>query len=275
MKKKLVSIIIPTLNSETFLPICLEAIKEQTYKDIEIIIVDGGSTDATVTIAKKYHVAKVTLYKKALLGARSEGINFVNGEYVVLLDSDQVLEKTAVERAVNEMKIYDMLVLDEDVYQVKTFVEKLFHEDRKVINTVKDTSPFTGVMLPRFYKFTLIEKAFKKIPKNIIEKVGGQDHAIIYYEAWKISKKVGILPNAVFHIEPNSIRIIWKKFYKWGYTSVDAHFEGYEELLAKKERFRTGLFKKGLIKASFASIFLLLLKGVPYKTGYFIRKVKK
>ena len=112
--KPLVTISIPTFNSAAFLGICLEAVRNQTYKNIEINIVDGNSHDSTVEIAKKFD-AKVVSYPGALLGARHEGLKIANGEYILLLDSDQIMESTCIERAVAEMdNAKDMLILEED-----------------------------------------------------------------------------------------------------------------------------------------------------------------
>jgi glycosyltransferase involved in cell wall biosynthesis len=276
MKQPLVTISIPTFNSEKFLERCLHAIQEQTYRNIEVNIIDGNSKDATLIIAKKFNVSKVKTYTHALLGARAEGVALAKGEYTLLLDSDQILEPDAIERAVSlaQNKKFTMLVLEEDVYKDHNLIEKLFKLDRKLIHSVKDFSPYTGVMMPRFYQTDLLKKAFKQIPEEEKKLVGGQDHAIIYHEAWKISNNVGLLSLAVRHIEPDNYPVIWKKFYRWGYTSVNAHYGKYEELLTKKERFRKGLFKKGLMKESFASITLLLLKGVPYKLGYYMGKLR-
>lgn len=271
----LVTISIPTYNSEEFLAMCLDAVKKQTFKNIEVNIVDGNSKDNTVKVAEKYGV-KVMNYPGALLGARYEGLKAADGEYILLLDIDQILEKTCVERAVAEMdNAKDMLILEEDVYRCDNFLGKLFHYDRKLIHEIKDLDPATSVMLPRFYKTELLRKAFENIPTDVLENVGGQDHAIIYFEFWNISQRVSILPNAVKHIEPNSFKIVWKKFYRWGYTSVGARTNKYMDFLNKKERFRKGLFKNGLWRESMASILLLLIKGVPYKIGYFVGKIKK
>ena len=54
MSKPLVTIIIPTFNSEKTLQLCLESIRKQTYKNIDVIVVDNYSTDSTVSVAKKY-----------------------------------------------------------------------------------------------------------------------------------------------------------------------------------------------------------------------------
>ena len=86
MKEKLVSVNIPTYNSESTLEQCLKAVKNQTYKNIEIIIVDSYSKDRTLEIAKKFN-AKVIMCKGKLLEARILGTEKSKGEYVLLLDS--------------------------------------------------------------------------------------------------------------------------------------------------------------------------------------------
>lgn len=275
MRQAKVSISIPTYNSAIFLGKCLEAIAEQTYANIEVNIVDGESHDATVAIAREHGVKNIFICKDALLSARFEGVSHSKGDFVLLLDSDQILEKTAVERAVAkaETEQLDMLVLEEHVYRPHSFLERLFQADRRLIHAVADISPFTGVVLPRFYRRKILLEAMNNIPKTVLKAVGGQDHAIIYYEVWQKSHKVALLDKAVSHIEPSSYKVMWKKFYRWGKTSTGAHHTRYNELLQKKERFRTGLFKKGLMRESLASILLLILKGVPYKLGYYRTKL--
>jgi glycosyltransferase involved in cell wall biosynthesis len=269
----LVTISIPTYNSEKFIKLCLEAIKNQTYKNIEVNFIDGNSKDKTIEIIKSLGYENIITNNLSLLASRYEGAKAAGGEYVLMLDSDQILDADAIEKCIAKLKEdFDMLILGETVYSDKKFLEKLFKCDRDLINSVRDLSPFTGVLLPRFYKKSLLLKAFEAIPQNILEKVGGQDHAIIYYEAWSISKKVGYTEQCVRHIEPSELIPMMKKFYRWGKTSTGARFGKYDELLNKKEHFRTGLFKKGLITASLGSILLLVIKGVPYKLGYYINR---
>ena len=275
MNKPLVTISIPTFNSASFLKKCLKAVRDQTYKNIEVNVVDGNSHDGTVEIANRFG-AKVMNYPGALLGARYEGLKVAKGKYILLLDSDQILEETCVEKAVAKIgKAKDMIFLEEKVFRRDNFIEKLFHYDRKLIERVKDLNPETSVMLPRFYRTKILKKAFTNIPTDLFQSVGGPDHAIIYFEAWNISHRVEVLPNAAKHIEPNSLRSMWRKFYRWGYTSVGARNGKYDDLLNKKERFRKGLFKNGHWKESMASILLLLIKGVPYKIGYFVGRIRK
>jgi glycosyltransferase involved in cell wall biosynthesis len=269
-----VTISIPTMNSGKFIDRCLEAISRQTYKQIEINVIDGGSSDETVDIAKAYGVEACT-HRGGLLGARELGARMARGSIIVLLDSDQILEPDAIERSVTALRDHDMLVLGEDVYSRRTFIEKLFHYDRVLVHSVKDFSPYTGVMLPRVYKKHLLHDAFLAMPAQVLEKIGGQDHAIIYYEAWKISQCVELIPDAVKHIEPANFMAVWRKFYRWGYTSKDAHLGEYRELIRKKERFRKGMFKPGLFVAGLGSVLLLTMKGIPYSAGLMAAKLKR
>ncbi len=276
MRNPLVTISIPTYNSEKYLKLCLEAIQNQTYQNIEVNIIDGHSKDSTLEVAKNAGIRHIYMCDKALLRARYEGIKIANGELTLLLDSDQILEASAIERAVEMVKNngLDMLALEEDVFKAENWLEKLFQLDRKLVHSVKDLEPQSSVILPRFYYTNLLKKAFKSIPEATLNGVGGQDHSIIYYEVWLLTKNISLLPNAVKHIEPNSIRLMMKKFYRWGYSSGDAHHPRYKALLAGKERFRKGLFTKGQFIASLASITLLILKGLPYFTGYYVKKFK-
>lgn len=277
MSNPLVTISVPTYNSEKTLKRCLDSIKNQTYKNIEINIIDASSKDQTISIAKKNGIKKIKICNNSLLASRYEGVKMAKGKYVLILDSDQILNYDSIEQAVKmaQSQKLDMLSLEEIPYSTKKFLEKLFDSDRKLINAVCDLDPFTGVILPRFFNTTLLKKAYAHIPKDIFETTGGPDHAIVYYESWLLSKRIGILKNAVKHIEPSSLPVFLKKFYRWGYTSIDAHSGKYHDLMTRKERFRTGLFTRGLIIESFGSIMLLVLKGVPFKIGFYAATFKK
>ncbi len=270
----LVTISIPTYNSSKTLKRCLDAIRKQSYKNIEVNIIDGASTDKTLEIAKKLKIKNIKILKGSLLEARCLGVQIAKGKYILILDSDQVLAADTIKEAVFMMSKYDMLVFEENVWKNESFLEKLFEMDRKLINMVNDLSPFTGVIMPRFFKTELIRKAYSNIPQKIFPETGGPDHAVVYYESWKLSKKVGVVPNAVKHIEPRELLLFLRKFFRWGYTSVEAHTGKYSRLLNKKERFRTGLFTNGMFVESLGSILLLVCKGIPFKTGFYIGRIK-
>jgi glycosyltransferase involved in cell wall biosynthesis len=272
MSQPLISITIPTYNSKSTIEACLKGIRASTYKKFEIIIVDSNSKDATISIVNKYNVDKCIIYPGGLLGARLAGIRQAKGKYILLLDSDQILSFDTLANSVKkcESERYEMVALEEKVYQVRTFIEWLYAADRKLIETEKDYNPMTSAILPRFFSSNLLKEAISTINPKIIDSVGGPDHAIIYYEAYKICQRITSIPHAIFHIESNTLVKTIKKSYRWGLTGTSAKtVNEYNFLMQGKERFRKGLFRNGLVIESFASILLLLIKGIPYKIGYF------
>lgn len=269
-KKPLVSVIIPTRNSEDTLQQCLRSIELQTYPDFEIIVVDGDSKDRTVEIARSFG-AQIVNYEKGLLGARYAGLKKSRGDFVLLLDSDQILERTAVERAILMMKSYDAICLEEHSYRPCTFIQKLFESDRRIVNKLWKThiDPIEGVLLARFYRRTIAETAFENIPKLLFPIVVAHDHAIINFEAFKISSRVGMLPRAVWHMEPVGLIDLWMKNYRYGKSARVLSRTGfYDDLIKKKIRFRKEALGSKELKSALQSYLLLLLKGISFQLGY-------
>lgn len=87
----LVSFIIPTLNTEKVLDDCLRSISIQTINNYEIIIADGGSTDNTLKIAKKYHCKIVPNHLKTGEAGKAAALKHARGKYIALIDSDNIL----------------------------------------------------------------------------------------------------------------------------------------------------------------------------------------
>ena len=95
----LVSIIIPVYNSEKHLAECIESAIAQTWINKEIIIVDDGSTDNSLTIAKKYENDRIKVYSqpnKGASAARNKGLQEAKGEYVQFLDGDDLLSANKI-----------------------------------------------------------------------------------------------------------------------------------------------------------------------------------
>jgi glycosyltransferase involved in cell wall biosynthesis len=272
----LVSVIIPTYNAAETLAQCLQALQRQTYENIEIIIVDSYSTDETVTIAKRFGVKVIPTTWK-LLGARYLGFLESRGELSLLLDSDQILEETALERSVSMIPNgYDLLCLEERSYQSDTWIQKLFEADRTLIHKCAaiHLDPFEGVLLARLYKRYILARAFRSIPAVLLPFVVAYDHAILYCEAYKISQKAGIVPNAVWHIEPRGVMELIRKNYRYGKSACELAASGYyKDLLASKVRFRKGALQEWNLGVQ--TYLLLSLKGVGFYLGYLARKTQK
>lgn len=95
----LVSIIIPCYNYAHFLSEAIDSALRQTYPNIEILVIDDGSRDATANIAARYRNQVQYFYKSngGLSQARNYGVRQCNGQYIVFLDADDLLEPTFIE----------------------------------------------------------------------------------------------------------------------------------------------------------------------------------
>ena len=97
------SIIIPVYNVEKYLKKCLESIKNQSYKDYEVIIVNDGSTDKSKDILDEYDYKVINQKNQGLSVARNNGVKKAKGKYLIFVDSDDYIEKDYVEVLYNNL----------------------------------------------------------------------------------------------------------------------------------------------------------------------------
>ena len=102
MMKPKISVIIPVFNTELYLNACLDSVINQTYLDIEIIIVNDGSNDSSASICEEYskvdqRIIFIDKENEGVSVARNIGINLARGEWVYFLDSDDFLELNTFE----------------------------------------------------------------------------------------------------------------------------------------------------------------------------------
>lgn len=105
MNKSKVSVIVPVYNSASYLRECLDSVTKQTYKNIEIICIDDGSTDGSAYILKDYlrKDDRFKLIQQTNHGpgsARNTGIDRATGDYIFFVDSDDIIHSKALERFV-------------------------------------------------------------------------------------------------------------------------------------------------------------------------------
>lgn len=207
--KPLVSIIIPTYNSEKTIDICLRSIKEQTYPNIEIIVVDNYSKDKTREIAKKY--SDLVLLKG---GERSAQVNFgvrhARGKYIYRVDSDFVLEPSVVEKAVQKCEIEGF--------------------DAVCIHNISDPSVSFWAKVRKLerdcYADDELNVAARFFRKEVFDAIGGFDEELVAAEDYdlhnrlqKAGFKIGRINAKEIHIgEPRSLWEIIRKHYYYGKT---------------------------------------------------------
>lgn len=108
-KETLISVIVPVYNVERYLRRCIESVLNQTYKEIELILIDDGSTDTSPMICDEYvgkekNVKVIHKINGGVASARNIGINNASGKYICFLDSDDILPSDSVELLYNAIK---------------------------------------------------------------------------------------------------------------------------------------------------------------------------
>ena len=91
------SIIVPVYNTEKYLRKCLDSIKNQTFNDYEVIIINDGSTDNSLSIVSAINDIRIKIYSKSNGGvsaARNDGIIHSVGDYILFLDADDIFLET-------------------------------------------------------------------------------------------------------------------------------------------------------------------------------------
>ncbi|MFP7470623.1 glycosyltransferase family A protein [Niallia taxi] len=123
MINPLISIIIPVYNVEAYITRCLDSLKNQTYKHIEIVVINDGSTDNSLSIVEEIGKTenRIRIYNKENGGqasARNLGISIARGEYFMFVDSDDYLDNNAVQACVEIVNSQQCDLIVFDYYKV-------------------------------------------------------------------------------------------------------------------------------------------------------------
>lgn len=153
-KNLLVSVIVPVYNIEDYIERCIKSLLRQTYKNIEVLLINDGSTDNSEEYCKKYvDNKKIFLYSKhngGLSDARNYGLKFAKGRYVIFVDGDDYVDPLYISELYSAVTMYHA--------QVAMCSYKEVDEQGNIINIVNineesDAKVITGKkILHNFYK---------------------------------------------------------------------------------------------------------------------------
>ena len=207
-----VSIIIPTYNEEKVISDCLDSLSQQTYKDVEIIIVDDGSTDRTLEVLSKFSIFnfQFSILKQKHLGpgmARNLGAKKAKGEILVFVDADMTFDSRFIEKLIQP-------ILNDKVIGTFSKEEYVLNKDNVWSRcwNINKRLP-ADKMHPKNYPDT--QRVFRAILKKEFEKSGGFK-PIGYIDDYTISENLGIqaivAPGAIFyHRNPESLSEVFNQ----------------------------------------------------------------
>lgn len=212
MSKK-VSVIIPVYNVEQYLRQCLDSVINQTFKDIEIIIVNDCSPDNSLEIIREYQqkdnrIVLVDLKQNVGLGfARNEGMKVATCKYITFVDSDDWVTKDYVEVLYNTIEKYQYDVVSPDFYQYDDITQKFFksRHPKNFYNVEISTTDIKQNLLcnenihyaRKIYKLQFLKE------KNIWFKINKFEDTLFVWEIILRTNKFMFIDNKIYYYRIN------------------------------------------------------------------------
>ncbi|TRZ96068.1 glycosyltransferase family 2 protein [bacterium] len=253
----LVTVIIPTYNSARTLEECLDALKNQNYKNTEIIITDSFSKDKTKEIAGRFTDKIIDAESLAL--ARKKGVELSKGKYILFLDSDQIINPDTIELSVRacEEEGYDGVThFERSKIKKNTLVERLINYDKWIFHSEQDDDPIYGTAEPRFFKSEFIKKIdFLDNPPITFEL------AIINLKINQMGAKIKFIDAYIYHYETSTFWQVAKKFYRYGFYYIPA-LKRFPALVIHHSAVRRTYFTSRALRHPFLLLCLFVLYTV-------------
>lgn len=170
-----VSVIVPIYNAEKYLIECLESIINQTYKNIEIILINDGSTDNSLNICnryKKYNFLKIISQpNQGVSCARNKGLKIASGKYIVFVDSDDYIAPNMIEELVKGITKTDIAICEyNELYKDNVIPIKIdnkltsINQEEAILLTFANAG---GYLWNKIFKKDIIEKNNLYFDKDI------------------------------------------------------------------------------------------------------------
>lgn len=203
----LVSILIPCYNVEQYLPKCLDSVINQSYRDLQIVLVDDGSKDNTLQIAQEYAAkdSRIEVYHQENAGvatARNLLLSKIKGDYFLFVDSDDWIESDMVEFLVGKAIVHnaDMVTCGSVINgaEVKTdYIEKTYNQIVAVEHFLYHKE-FRGMLWNKLCKSSLLVNRLR-----FNEDVSYGEDALFCWELLKMVNKVIFTDRLLYHYRMN------------------------------------------------------------------------
>ncbi|MDT2820798.1 glycosyltransferase family 2 protein [Enterococcus devriesei] len=220
------SIVVPVYNVETTIERAVQSLFENEYKNVEVLLIDDGSTDTSGTICDKLSKKSDNIYcyhkeNGGLSSARNYGLKKVNGNFIAFLDSDDYYLPGCIDRVMNDFQENDPDIVCFGLKKGKTEDESIELVEKKKIgcNTSEAVELLFRSKATDFYAWN---KVFKRHLFNDIEFPEGKlyEDMVPIYHAFKKAKTVDILDfTGIFYFQ-NSNSIVYQDFNPKQYDNI-------------------------------------------------------
>lgn len=272
--KPKISVIIPCYNNAIFMKECLDSVINQTFRDIEIIAINDGSTDETAEIVQDYanrdnRIVFINRENKGVSYSLNEGIKISKGEYLAFLDSDDYYDLDYLKNTYEAAKKYDLDLVSVDYIEftgnkkdksLKTNV-RYCSKSKSCYNTVFDGNE--KFALEQFiHRWRTLFRRKLVIENEIFhnEKLIGGEDVSFFFESVCLAKRIMFLDFAgVFHRKDNDNSITKSP------EKLSKHFFG-AQLFTKDQLIKRGFWesKKEIFLRLCVGNFRFALKNIPF-----------
>ncbi|WP_180131002.1 glycosyltransferase family 2 protein [Acinetobacter sp. YH12072] len=195
----LVSVIVPVYNVEQYLDECLNSIRQQTYENLEIIVVEDCSTDKSLEVLSKHlndQRIKLIRHEKnsGLSAARNTGIDAAKGDYIMFVDSDDLVHLSLIELCVKYAIVNDADLI---TYNFKAFEDGIklsLQLDLSNVDNLKVLEQGENYFNQQHFAWLKFIRTSLVKSKRLYFPIG------LYYEDWPFHWELGLVANKKFHI---------------------------------------------------------------------------
>lgn len=203
----MISVIVPVYNVEKYLDECIKSIVNQKYKQLEIILVNDGSTDNSYEICKKWSKkdSRITIIDKengGLSSARNAGLDSANGDYIAFIDSDDYIDPHMFE---DMREIFNRNQVSAVICPLETFIDGT--SSKKLFLPLKKEGLITS---KQYIKYILQHKADNAVCNKLYKK---SDISNLRFESGIINED--IIFNVDFFLNTDSVFSLKKPYYKY------------------------------------------------------------
>lgn len=257
INKLLVSIIIPIYNAEKYLERCLESICNQSYENLEIILINDGSIDNSYAICKRIsqydkRVKVLSQINKGVASARNLGLNVASGDFIYFIDADDYIELNTIEECLNMLIIEeaDIICFNREEFFIKSKKRTAVVDYDKNLNTID----IIAGIYKRIYSCNVIDKIFKKsLWENIrFPEIRTAEDMYVLFAILEKSKKIVATDAVYYHYQrENECSATGQRMLDVYFNNFYAYYKG---VIVAKNRKWNELYEYAIIQSFYYAI---------------------
>lgn len=206
----LVSVLIPLYNAEKYFDECIQSVLNQSYKNIEVIIVNDGSTDGSLEIAKKYekkysHIKVYSQENRGAAAARNKAFSFSAGEYIQYLDADDIMDPEKISFQIDTLGMYnfDPMIIASSKWA--RFYSNIDNAVFKELCTYKNYENPLLYLVECWHSFQCFIGTTWLTSRKLHEQIGNWDESLSVHDDYIFFAKVVYISKKIIYVDQSIV----------------------------------------------------------------------